>query len=680
MEKSLELSPVEMLKRMVAEAFPDRHDILSLEVDGSYAHAWQKLARFLSIDESALDRKLAPLFGIELAGSLDAAESAALTLVPSAFCQENGVLPLRIEQGKLIVATANPFDSNISERLHFLANRPPRFVLASPASLADAIVNAYSREAYQAATAVGGVRLAGHLLPDDVLNAPKANAIVKLARELLTAAIEQRASDLHLQPYLGSAIVRIRVDGVLRRLTMLPDAVATTLIRHIKAKAGMDSTNSLIPQDGRMSVVYEGRDFDLRVSVLPASRGERLISRPSGLLIFTGPTGSGKTSTLYSMLAELNRSSVNIITIENPVEYLMPGISQVEVNEKSGRSFGAALRSILRQDPDIILIGEIRDRETAEIAIQESLTGHLVLTTLHTNDAVTAIPRLLDLGIQPSILADALAAVIPQRLCHSLCPSCRTPVSEPLTAEEAAFVEVTNNRPGHRAVGCEQCGHTGYLGRLPIIEIIEVQSRLREAIVAGESSLSVLEGLRDGGLKSLAASAALRIISGDTTVREALNVIGQGFWAKLAGHYGSPVAIDDLVIYSQHAADSPGIVVISQNAQLLPELEPALVEAGYRVVGAASPETANALLKQDEELTFVIMDIADGATLDGAAADLSAARLAIAWCRLPAIVLLPAELAGAEEALHERGMLSPCLAKPIDVPSLIKHIRQRQAY
>ena len=435
--------PVATLRKHASQAFPEHTELATLPFDGSYTQAWQVFARVLSISEAELARRIAPLVGIEYAGKLDHVEAAALAELPFNFCQANTVLPIRLEDGALVAATANPYDVNMEERVRFLANRPIKWILSSPETLADAVLALYGRQATREIQAISG-----HADGDD--------AIIKLARTLLNTAIEARASDLHIQPYLGASIVRIRVDGVLRRLTTLTDAVAGTVIRHYKASSGMDPTNAMIPQDGRMSLVVGESDYDMRVSTLPASRGERLVirfldqsrvhrlntagfslaalnmirrqtARPSGLVVMTGPTGSGKTSTLYGMLSEINRSTVNIITVENPVEYRIPGISQVDVNEKAGRSFAAALRSILRQDPDVLLVGEIRDHETADIALQAALTGRLVLTTLHTNDSITTIPRLLGLGVEASILSDALVAVISQRLCRMLCPCLQNP-------------------------------------------------------------------------------------------------------------------------------------------------------------------------------------------------------------------------------------------------------------
>jgi type IV pilus assembly protein PilB len=690
-------TPVETLKRAVSLAFPERSDVARLEFDGSVAQAWQAFARLLALDETQLARAMAPIFDVEPAGPLDA-EPEALALIPSNYCQSNKILPLRLADGALVVATADPTNTEIGERVTFLADMPVRWVLAAPQEIDDAIVLSFSKAAARESDA--GTAAANSAIDE--------HAIVKLGRALLNSAIDQRASDLHIQPFLGSAVVRIRVDGNLRRLTMLPDAVAMTLIRHFKARSGMESTNCQVPQDGRMSLVADDREFDMRVSTLPATRGERLvirfldqsrvhrlsganfslaalqtlrraISRPSGLVIMTGPTGSGKTSTLYSMLAEINRSTVNIITVENPVEYRITGISQVEVNEKAGRTFLAALRSILRQDPDVILIGEIRDAETAEIAAQAALTGHLVLSTLHTNDALTAIPRLLNLGVPPSILADSLSAVAAQRLCRMLCPACKVPVTEPLTPEEKTFLEVTRNTPGHRPVGCKQCDYTGYRGRLPIVDIVEMTKGLRDAVALGESRLAELEKLREGGLKSLAASGSLRVISGDTTVREVMDAVGPSFWPELAEHYGSFSYTGALDISPSQITAGQGVLVMSADADLAKQLEPVLQDEGLRIVVATSAEQARELLTRDEDIAFIVGDVPDNASLDEATDLLRRNRLHISWARLPSIVLLPAHLKKYETTLRESGVMGMFMSKPVAPSAILAHIRRAQA-
>jgi type II secretory ATPase GspE/PulE/Tfp pilus assembly ATPase PilB-like protein/CheY-like chemotaxis protein len=655
----------------------------------------------LSLQPAALARAVAPAFGVDAAGGLDGAtiDAAVLSQIPFNLCQTHNVLPLRWNQGALEVATAQPRDLEMQERLAFLVGKPVRWMLAPPADIQDAVLVAFSREAVRAVAADGAGGADAQL--DE-------NAIVRLGRELMSRAVRLRASDLHVQPYLGSAVVRIRVDGVMRRLTVLPDAVAAMLIRHVKARGAMDPSSTQVPQDGRMSLVVDGKDFELRLSTLPASRGERLvirflaqsqvhqlgsagfshaalqtlrraIARPAGLVVFTGPTGSGKTSTLYGMLAELNRSDVNLITVENPVEYRIPGISQVEVNEKSGRTFAVALRSILRQDPDVILVGEIRDRETAEIAVQAAMTGHLVLTTLHTNDALTAIPRLLDLGVQPSVLADALAVVASQRLCRKVCMHCRIPATEPYAPEERAFLEVTRNPPSHRAVGCEKCEFTGFRGRLPIVDIIEMNKALRDAVATGENRLAVLEGLREGGLKSLAASGSLRVISGETTVREVMEAVGPAFWTELSAHYGAYFSTESAETIPTNAARGFGVLLIGGDAALADLLRPALVEEGLRLVHAPDPVAAEKALHADEDIAFVVGEITEGTSVENASAELLANRQRISWARLPAAVFVARSLAGQEEALRASGTLAALLPKPVDPAELIAQIRRAQA-
>ena len=691
----------ETLKQAIAQAFPDRSDLDRIALDGTLTQTWAAFARLLAVEPAVLAHTIAPFYDVKPAGPLDQTESAALALIPVAYCQENNILPLRIEGDALVIATANPFDANVAEHTRFLASRMVEWVLAPPQAIEDAIVMAYAMEAMRQSNQQDTFGQEGQAAIDD-------NPIVKLARGLLSSALAQRASDLHIQPFIGAFVVRIRVDGVLRRVTMLPDSVATSLIRHIKARGGMEPTNMLIPQDGRISLVEAGRDVDLRVSTLPASRGERLVirfldqsrvhrlsgtgfshavmqamrrgfNRPSGLVIMTGPTGSGKTSTLYGMLAELNRSSVNIITVENPVEYRIPGISQVEVNDKAGRTFMAALRSILRQDPDVVLIGEIRDAETADIACQAALTGHLVLSTLHTNDALTAIPRLLNLGVQPSILADSLAMVVAQRLCRSLCQSCRIPVTEPLIAEERLFEEVTHNRPAYRAVGCKACGFTGFHGRLPIVDIVEMNKGLRDAVATGESRLSVLEKLRTNDLKSLAVSSSGRVISGDTTVGEVMAAVGPGFWPVLAEHYGAVCFQDTLDLNPAAIVAGQSVMLIGEDTAMAEQLEIALEQEGLHLDHATSAEAARALLENKEDIAFVLGDLPDGIALSEAIERLRHNRLHISWTRLPALVTIPKSLAGQEDALRESGVMASFMDKPVNMQVLMDHIWHARA-
>ncbi len=700
MDTTLPLNSLQFFKRAVIQAFPANTELPGLALDGSLLHAWQGVARLLGTNTGELAKKLAPIYGVQAIDDLYSVPPEILGLVPYNFCQTHTVLPLRIEEGAFWVASADPLNRDVAERLGFLVNRRLQLVLAAPDKIEDALVIAFSREASRSANAEGQHGLNAAVIDE--------NAVTKLGRALFLDAIAQRASDLHIQPFLGAAAVRIRVDGILRRLTMLPEAVAVMLIRHIKARSGMESTNMSIPQDGRMSLVADGQEFDLRVSTLPATGGERLVvrfldqdrvhrlsgagfslaalqtlrravARPSGLVVITGPTGSGKTSTLYAMLSEINRSTINIITVENPVEYRVAGISQVEVNEKAGRSFATSLRSILRQDPDVVLIGEIRDKETAEIATAAALTGHLVLTTLHTNDALTAIPRLLNLGLDPSILADSLAVVAAQRLCRVLCPHCKTATTDPLTPMEKMFHEMTRNRPGHRAVGCQACDFTGYRGRLPVVDIVEVSKPLREAIAQGETRLSVLEGLRQGGLKSLAASGAQRVISGDTTVTEVMDIVGPSFWTDMAEHYGTTFHDSPESDFVPRITSGQGVLVMTHDTALAGQLAPVLEREGLRLVVAKTAEEAGACLRRDEDIAFIIGDVDDQLTLQQATQHLANNRLHIAWARLPSVVLVAAPLMKQRDELLGSGVLGELMPKPIDMGALRVLIRRSQA-
>ncbi len=402
---------------LVTRAFPASEALRTLISDQSLVTAWKQLAVAAGVDKWALAGAIAKELSLEAPGSLNSPDPFAAQLLPENLAREYFMLPLREESGVLVVACAAPYDENGLQRVHFVTNRTLKVLVVPPDELEWAIVNAYSRLTQLHANQIGTLlwTAEGKTVGPD---ASGEHALVQLARSLLMEAIKARASDIHIQPFSGGGLVRIRVDGVLQRMAFVPGPVLQALLRYFKAQGGMDPTNDRVPQDGRMSLVLGSHDYDLRLSVLPASRGERLVIRfldqsrvyklsgaglstaamqslrklganSSGVVLITGPTGSGKTSTLYAMLAEINRTGVSIITVENPVEYRVAGISQVEVNAKAGLTFASALRSILRQDPDIILIGEIRDGETADIAMQAALTGHLVLSTLHTNDALT---------------------------------------------------------------------------------------------------------------------------------------------------------------------------------------------------------------------------------------------------------------------------------------------------
>src|SRR5216684_2803329 len=363
----------------------------------------------------------------------------------------------------------------------------------------------------------------------------------------------RRASDIHIEPEEGGVAVRYRIDGVLRQVMKIPRQAGLPLISRIKIMSSLDIADRLRPQDGRARVAVNGQPIDLRVSTLPASLGEkvvirildsratvksleslglspgeteaikRLLENREGILLVTGPTGSGKTTTLYSCINQIKSEGVNIVTVEDPVEYRMPGIVQVQVQEKAGLTFASALRSILRQDPNVVLIGEIRDRETAQIAVQASLTGHLVLSTLHTNDAANAVTRLVDIGVEAYKIAASLRGVVAQRLMRKLCPTCKEVWME--APPERLRRWIPSGTPLYRHAGCPDCAMTGYRGRFSILEILTMSPELERRIAAGEAADRIADAARRGGMKTLWDSGLAHVMRGESTLDELTRVV-----------------------------------------------------------------------------------------------------------------------------------------------------------
>ncbi len=389
----------------------------------------------------------------------------------------------------------------------------------------------------------------------------KASDQIERVKTIISGALRNRASDIHLEPMPAGLRVRYRIDGVLRTITTLPLEVSRKVVVTLKVMAEIDISESRRPQDGRIGEKYATAGssevgLDMRVSTLPCVGGEKVVirllpqrnpfsnmdglgfsgttletyrrwlSQPQGMIILTGPTGSGKTSTLYTSLQRVATESVNVVTVEDPVEYVLPGITQTQVNEAAGMTFAAGLRAILRQDPDVIMLGEIRDRETAETAIRAALTGHLVFTTLHTNDAVGAIPRLKDIGQDPSLVSDALLGIIAQRLVRRVCPHCAESYTPTATDLQRLGLEATNaaTTGWRRGKGCPKCFHSGYLGREAIVELLDVDDRVRELIYEGTMT-QLHRYLKEINYTSFGVAAAQKVTTGVTTVEEVLRVL-----------------------------------------------------------------------------------------------------------------------------------------------------------
>ncbi len=482
--------------------------------------------------------------------------------VPEQLARRYHVLPLRLTDSFLELGTANPFDLDAEKALAFATAREIRLFLLAPSKISEKLDEMYKPE-----TAINklleGMSDAEVLttLPDaphpEELNVSEADAsqkpVVRLVDMIISEGILSRASDIHVEPEEGGVAVRYRIDGVLRQVMKIPRQAGLPLISRIKIMSSLDIADRLRPQDGRARVAVNGQPIDLRVSTLPAQLGEkvvirildsratvksldtlglnpgeadaikRLLENHEGILLVTGPTGSGKTTTLYSAINQIKSEGVNIVTVEDPVEYRMQGIVQVQVQEKAGLTFAAALRSILRQDPNVVLVGEIRDKETAQIAVQASLTGHLVLSTLHTNDASNAVTRLVDIGVEAYKIAASLRGVVAQRLMRKLCLTCKEVWME--APPERLRRWIPKGTPLYRAAGCPDCAMTGYRGRFSILEILTMTPELERRIAAGEAADRIAEAARRGGMKSLWDSGLAHVTRGESTLDELTRVV-----------------------------------------------------------------------------------------------------------------------------------------------------------
>jgi len=473
---------------------------------------------------------------------------AILERVPAEVAQEQGILPVADRDGKLVVAIDDQLKRILVDQLQFILGCEASCALAAPRALKQAIARYYGPGADESVDSLPGIDA------DEPEDAP----IIRLVTRTFVEALEQRASDVHLEPDQERLRVRYRVDGVLREVASHPLHLAAPILSRLKVMGRMDIAEKRKPQDGRIELELGGRAVDVRASILPSNHGEsmvmrlldrsanlislrdlgmsesaytrfqKILRRPNGIVLVTGPTGSGKTTTLYASLSELNRPDVKIITAEDPVEYHIAGINQVQVRTKIGLSFARILKAMLRAAPNIILVGEIRDMETAEVAIQASLTGHLVFSTLHTNDAPSALTRLVDMGVQRFLVSTAVQAILAQRLVRRLCPECAESY-----APEAAEIEALGLDPNSvdaelrfkRPKGCRACDGLGYRGRLGLYEILELDNELREQFFRGDSIADVRESALSARLLApLVEDGARKVLEGSTSVLEVLRV------------------------------------------------------------------------------------------------------------------------------------------------------------
>jgi type II secretion system protein E len=480
-----------------------------------------------------------------------------LLKVPSEFAMRHQVLPLQQEDGTLVVALADPFDVTVVDDLRLLTQTDVRPVIAKPKAISEAIEQFYMEKMF---------RDIGELQTDeiqdedieiaDLQKMARETLIIKLVNLILHQAVQERASDVHIEPHDKFIKVRYRVDGVLYDASSPPRHLHSAIVSRVKIMADMDIAERRLPQDGRVRVKVGDGQIDLRISTVPTLHGEsvvirlldrsrgvmrleelgmraetlsqfrRLITRPHGILLVTGPTGSGKTTTLYGALGELYSPERKVITIEEPVEYELPGANQIQVRSHIGLTFATGLRHIVRQDPDIIMVGEIRDRETADIAIHAALTGHLVLSTLHTNDAPGALTRLLDMGIEPYLVASSMLGVLAQRLLRLICPYCQ----EEFVPEPEALREIELTPPAgtelrvRRGLGCDRCRQTGYHDRTGIFEFLPIDERVRQQVLDKVSSSVIKQQAVARGMRTLLADGREKVLEGVTAIEELLRV------------------------------------------------------------------------------------------------------------------------------------------------------------
>ena len=490
--------------------------------------------------------------------------------VPIHFAKQARVLPLGVAGDQVRIAVADPLDTAAQDSVSMLVGAPVAPEVVPAAVVLDAINAVYDRAADEHEKLMedletGDLESVAHELeePTDLLDADDEAPIIRLVNSLMFRAVKERASDIHINPEEKDISVRYRIDGVLREVIRPPKRYQASISSRIKIMGGLNIAEKRLPQDGRIRIKIAGKDVDIRLSTVPTAHGERivmrlldksnvvldlsqlgfegwqrkimdgLITRSHGIVLVTGPTGSGKTTTLYGALAQINSPDLNILTIEDPVEIPLKGVGQVQVNPKIDLTFAGGLRSFLRQDPDVIMVGEIRDLETAEIAIQASLTGHLVLSTVHTNDAAGAITRLVDMGVQPFLVASSLVGVLAQRLVRVLCPACKTPYVP--TAEERAQVglnddiwrQAGNPRSIFRPTGCSACQHTGYQGRTGIYELMLVDDDVRQLILKSVDSSTIKRAAVERGMITLLQHGAFKVAEGVTTAAEVLSVTAE---------------------------------------------------------------------------------------------------------------------------------------------------------
>ncbi|MGD8322208.1 MAG: ATPase, T2SS/T4P/T4SS family, partial [Gemmatimonadota bacterium] len=595
--------------------------------------AWAQVCRAYGMGDHRLAELVAEYFRLKVANFAEADPNAAL-LIPETMARKHHIFPLAEDDRHFVVATCDPTDVEAERALGFSTGRTAHFEVASPGAIQDALDSRFSPE--RAVESLLGtmegdldldedaIKLVEEMGPETITeDDAAATPVVKLTNLIIRDGINAGASDIHVEPGRRIGSIRYRVDGVLRKHMDLPMSALNRVISRIKVLSRLDIADRLRPQDGKARVRIRNRGYDLRVSTIPAAGAEKcvvrildssatltlddldipahelqrlrnLMTHRDGIVIVTGPTGSGKTTTLYGALRELADGKVNIMTVEDPIEYELAGITQTQVETKQGMTFAGALRAMLRQDPDVILVGEIRDKETAVTAAQAAMTGHLVLATVHANDAVSAVTRLADMGLQYSIIAQTMRGAIAQRLLRRVCPACAEPVRGQLTPDEQRLTDRHGVEPVVRAVGCPECGFTGYRGRLPAAEVLVVGPRFQQAIEQRKGWSTLNRVATQGGMRTLHEVGLEWITQGKTTLVEVERVLGQAADEK----------------ESEQSLGPPRILLVDDDVEARLLMRSILSRDGYEVEEAEDGHRALDILGEDPDFHLVILDLA----------------------------------------------------------------------
>jgi len=620
---------VHWLVRIAERAGLGASDRVDVPAGAPIEDAWTVVQRGYGISEDDLAALVASYYRLDVANFTTADSNAAL-LVPEAMARKHRVFALVEDDRHLVLATCDPTDVEMERAIGFSTGRTVVFQIASPGQIMDALDGRFSPEK-QVETLLGNleledadaIKLVEEMGPEDVSEDDvQSTPVVKLTNLVITDGIAQGASDIHIEPGRKVGSVRYRVDGVLRKHMDLPMAALNRVISRIKILSKLDIADRLRPQDGKARVRIKNLYYDLRVSTLPAAGSEKCVIRVldssasltlddldlpgpeldrlrqlmtyrDGVVVITGPTGSGKTTTLYGALREMADGKINIMTVEDPIEYDLPAVTQTQVEKKQGMTFGAALRALLRQDPDVILVGEIRDKETAEVAAQAAMTGHLVLTTVHANDSVAAVARLADIGLPYPTIANTLRGALAQRLLRKVCATCAEPVRGNLTPDEQRLTERHGIEPVVRAVGCSECGFTGYRGRIPVVEVMIAGPRFAAAIEQRKGQDTLRRVAVQGGMREIHEVGLELVKQSRTTLIEVERVLGQ--------------VIEDEEKVEE--SGPPKLLVVDDDADARLLVRTVMEKEGFDVTEARDGHEALDILKEDPEFSIVILDL-----------------------------------------------------------------------